>query len=83
MSAPADVVRIMVDTRPMAAPKNARGGRPSRDGRPARSGGAATERITVRLTAEERARIEEEAKRHGTTPGALMRDRALRKEPTG
>lgn len=62
----------------MARPKNLRGGRKPRTATPA------TQKITVRLTDEERARIEDEAARHATTPGALMRDRALRQEePSG
>lgn len=61
---------------PMARPKNLRGGRKPRTSTPA------TAKITVRLTGEERARIEDEAAAHETTPGALMRERGLRREPT-
>lgn len=51
-----------------------------RRGRKPRGASRATAKITVRLTDEERARIEDEAAAHETTPGALMRERGLRRE---
>lgn len=60
----------------MARPKNLRGGRKPRTATPA------TEKITVRLTVDEKARIEDEATAHDTTPGAMMRDRGLERRKT-
>lgn len=64
----------------MATTKRAKKSTTNRGGRPTRAGQASGERVIVRLTRDERARLEREAERAGLSLSAYMRLRLLSDE---